>query len=176
MATLMWCRWVFSSVRDTWLLSCGAVRMGICSVRDICGCYHMVLDLSPPSNTRSFCHVALCRWVPNICQMMFVPLIICVMRYVLCRETRSRHEETGPRHVELHDHHHHHHQLIPMDLIPGSNHKGADLQQKTQSKSNGRMTFSTTRKHSNRMRTVRLLTIRASIVMSPDVILYSKQV
>ena len=116
------CRWVFSSVRDAWLLSCGAVQMGICSVRDICRCYHMVLDLSPPRNTRSFWHVVLCRWVPTICQMMLVPLIICVMWYVLRIETR-------PRHVELHNHHHH--QLIPADLIPGSNHKGVDLQQKT---------------------------------------------
>ena len=88
--------------------------------------------------------------------MMFVPLIICVMRYVLCIETRSRHEETRPRHVKLHNYHHH--QLIPTDLIPGSNHKG-DLQQKARSKSKGRMTFSTTRKHSSRMRTARLPTI-----------------
>ena len=133
------CRWVFSSVRDA------------------CGCFHMVLDLSPPRNTHSFCHVAFCRWVPNICQMMFALLIICVMWYVLRIETRSRHEETRPHHIELHDQHHH--QLIPTDLIPGLNHKGADLQQKSQSKSKVRMTFSTTRKHSSRMRTARLPTI-----------------
>ena len=84
--------------------SCGPVQMGLSPIRD----------------TLSFCHVAMCRWVPDICQMMFVPLIICVMWYVLRIETRSRHEETRLRHVELHDHHHHQH--IPTDLIPGSNH------------------------------------------------------
>ena len=40
---------------------------GLSPVREMHGCYR----------------VGLGRWVPNICQMMFVPLIICVMWYVL---------------------------------------------------------------------------------------------